>query len=197
MLFGLVYAVSIPLGYVVAGIANVPPQAAFLAFGHVRTFAALAVLFVVGGYALRVWASSFLAASIVWQQDVQLGDLRVSGPYRFTRNPLYLGNLLQSIGIGLLFPWTATIVIVVLMASYELALVSVEEPFLARHNGASYRAYRNGVARLIPLPWKIAPDGGQRGSLRDGLRSELMCAGFAIVTVVGVAVTLIQRASAR
>jgi protein-S-isoprenylcysteine O-methyltransferase Ste14 len=193
-LFGAVYGVSILAGYVAAGALGVTPQAVFLTPGYAGLLATLAILLAVGGYALRVWASSYLAASIVWQQDVQAGELRVSGPYRFTRNPLYLGNMLQALGIGMLFPWTATLLLFVLMCAYEVALVSVEEAFLAAQNGEAYRRYREAVARFVPLPWKVAPDGAQRGSLREGLRSEVMCAGFAVMTAAIVAFALVRHA---
>lgn len=37
---------------------------------------------------------------------------------------------------------------------------------------------------MIPLPWKMAPEGGHRGSLRKGFRSEIMTATFAAGVIV-------------
>ena len=115
---------------------------------------ALAIACGLGGYALRVWASSHLAASIVWNEDVQVGELRVSGPYRFTRNPLYLGNVVQSIGVGLVGPWPVFVLVVAGVLALDLALIVVEERALTRAAGPAYERYRARVARLVPLPWR-------------------------------------------
>jgi protein-S-isoprenylcysteine O-methyltransferase Ste14 len=181
--FGLVYGVAFFFGHLVAGlIGQLTP--AFVATGYPTLFGALAAALAVGGWLVRAWASSYLAGSIVWTQDVTGGELRVSGPYRLTRNPLYLGNLLQAVGMGLLFPWPVLALLAVLMVAYSYALIAVEERFLADEHGARYAEYRARVPRLFPLPWKVAPHGAQRGSLRDGLRSEAMTGAVAAVAVV-------------
>jgi len=193
LLFGAVYGVAFFFGNLITPLAGLSREPAFLSLGNSSFYALIPIAFAIGGYAVRVWASSYLAASIVWQQDIQLGELRVSGPYRFTRNPLYLGNFLQAIGIGLLGPWLVTGMLVVLMIAYQLLIISVEERFLEERNGAAYREYKTSVARFVPLPWKIAPDGGQPGNLWDGLRSEKMTAGFAIfATIVAIVLTLLR-----
>jgi protein-S-isoprenylcysteine O-methyltransferase Ste14 len=183
-LFGAVYGVGIFLGYFFAGVAGLPLLPAFVTSGRPVLYGGLAIGLTAAGWLLRVWASSYIAGTVVWTQDVTGGDLRIAGPYRFTRNPLYLGNLLQAVGIGLLFPWTVVGLLAVLMLAYCLVLIGVEERFLAREHGERYARYRASVARLFPLPWKIAPDSGQHGSLREGLRSELMTAGFTVMAVV-------------
>ena len=182
--FGLVYGAAFFIGYEVTGLTGQPLAPLFVSSGRPALFGALAVACVLGGYALRVWASSYLAASIVWKEDVHVGELRVSGPYRFTRNPLYLGNVIQSVGVGLLGPWPVFVLVVAGVLALDLALIVVEERALAREAGAAYARYCARVARLVPLPWKIAPRAEQRGSLRDGLRSETMTAGIAAVAIV-------------
>ncbi len=192
-LFGGVYGLSFFGGFVLAGLLGIATRALFLSSAHPLAFALVALVCVLGGYALRVWASSFIAASIVWTQDVQLGELTVSGPYRFTRNPLYLGNLLQAIGIGMLGPWPVFALLTALMLAYSLVLVSVEEPYLARKNGAAYGAYRATVPQFFPLPGRVAPNGGQHGSLRAGLLSERMLGIVTVVVVVDIVYQLLAR----
>lgn len=182
--FGLVYGAAFFLGYMLAGFTGLRLAPVFVTSGRPVTVGALAVACVLGGYALRVWASSYLAAAIVWKQDVHVGELRVSGPYRFTRNPLYLGNVIQSVGVGLLGPWPVFVLVVAGVLALDLALIVVEERTLDREAGAAYARYRARVARFVPLPWKIAPGAGQRGSFRDGLRSETMTAGIAVVAIL-------------
>jgi protein-S-isoprenylcysteine O-methyltransferase Ste14 len=182
--FGLVYGVAFFAGYLIAGATGQNLAPLFVSSGQPALVGALAIAFALGGYALRVWASSHLAQAIVWNEDVHVGELRVAGPYRFTRNPLYLGNVLQSIGIGLLGPWPVFVLVVAGVLALDLALIVVEERVLTRSAGPAYERYRSRVARLVPLPWKIAPESTQRGSLRDGLRAEMMTAGFAAAVIV-------------
>ena len=83
---------------------------------------------------------------------MQLGDLTLSGPYRFSRNPLYLGNFMQAIGIGMLGPWPVLVLLTILVLAYCLMLIAVEEPYLARKNGVAYARYRATVPKFFPLP---------------------------------------------
>jgi protein-S-isoprenylcysteine O-methyltransferase Ste14 len=186
-LFGAAYALSFFGGFVIAGILGIAARPVFLSTQHPRLLALAAAACVAGGYALRLWASSFIAATIVWTQDVRLGDLTRSGPYRFTRNPLYLGNFVQAIGIGMLGPWPVLVLLTILVLAYCLLLVAVEEPHLARKNGAAYARYRATVPQFFPVPGKAAPDGGQRGSWRDGLRSEAFVGALTIVVLADIA----------
>ena len=181
-LFGGVYGLSFFGGFLIAGLLGVAPQPLFLSSAHPHLLALFALVCAIGGYALRVWASSFIAATIVWTQDVQLGELTVSGPYRFTRNPLYLGNFVQAIGIGMLGPWPVDALLIVLMLAYSFVLISVEEPYLARKNGAAYGAYRAQVPQFFPLPGRAAPGGGKRPNRLHPHRRAL-----GVVTVVVIA----------
>jgi protein-S-isoprenylcysteine O-methyltransferase Ste14 len=73
-----------------------------------------------------------------------------SGPYRFTRNPIYLAMFLGLIGLAIAFDnlW-------LLMALVPFALVihygvvAREEAYLARKFGDVYRGYRARVRRWL------------------------------------------------
>ncbi|HMD01447.1 MAG TPA: isoprenylcysteine carboxylmethyltransferase family protein [Candidatus Baltobacteraceae bacterium] len=188
-LIGALYGAAFFFGYLVLGLIGQQPVLLYKQSGYPLIVGLLSALCAVGGYALRVWASSYLAASIVWKPDVALGELRVSGPYRSTRNPLYLGNVLQAIGVGLVSPWTVLVLLLMGMPAYMLALIGVEEKFLASELGESYARYRQSVARLLPLPGKIAAPGEQPGSLRDGVRSEVMTGIIAFGVLAGLIYT--------
>ena len=73
-----------------------------------------------------------------------------TGPYRFTRNPAYLGMALLYIGLSLLAdaPWallTLPIVIVII----DRMVIAREERYLERKFGAEYVDYKRGVRRWI------------------------------------------------
>lgn len=73
-----------------------------------------------------------------------------SGPYAFTRNPMYLGLVILLAGLSLLLAsiWTllSVPVFVVLM---DRLVIAREEPYLAARFGDPYRAYLRRVRRWI------------------------------------------------
>lgn len=75
------------------------------------------------------------------------------GPYRWVRNPMYVGGLAVLLGFGLWHrsPGMALFTAVVWAAAH-LFVVAVEEPGLARRFGAGYDAYRERVRRWLPRP---------------------------------------------
>ena len=79
----------------------------------------------------------------------------VVGPYRFVRNPMYLGMAMTLIGEAVLFAEWASLVRIVW---YGLALVVItqcfvhfyEEPTLRRKFGSEYEEYCRRVNRWVP-----------------------------------------------
>jgi protein-S-isoprenylcysteine O-methyltransferase Ste14 len=73
------------------------------------------------------------------------------GPYRWVRNPMYVGGVLVLVGFGM---WQRSPGIVLLalvgMLAAHLFVTLVEEPGLARRFGDSYREYTRTVRRWLP-----------------------------------------------
>ena len=74
----------------------------------------------------------------------------VRGPFRFTRNPMYLGLTLVSIGIGLGYD-TIWVVLLAFGAAIVIQKVVIdkEEPYMERRFGAEYVAYKSRVRRWL------------------------------------------------
>ena len=70
-------------------------------------------LFVYLAALLRSWAESYLHSSIVHDAAIHSDQLVAEGPYRYVRNPLYLGNDLLAIGLGTLASRLGFVVMVV------------------------------------------------------------------------------------
>lgn len=88
--------------------------------------------------------------------------LVVTGPYRFVRNPMYVGFGLVLLGEAIVFPNSAKVLlplIVILWGAVSLFIIGYEEPTLRRMFGAEYEAYCRQVRRWIPRlrPWYSAP----------------------------------------
>jgi protein-S-isoprenylcysteine O-methyltransferase Ste14 len=74
-----------------------------------------------------------------------------AGPYRWVRNPIYLGALLVVLGEAWLFGSLPLLAYAVAMAlCCHLFVTGYEERTLARRFGASYLEYRRAVPRWIP-----------------------------------------------
>ena len=79
----------------------------------------------------------------------------VSGPYRFSRNPMALGGLLILLGEAALYysPSLLGLSILYGVVIFFNAML-VEEPALKQRFGAPYLAYLEQVPRFFPNPWK-------------------------------------------
>ena len=76
-----------------------------------------------------------------------------SGPYRWVRNPMYLGFFLILAGYALCaVSFAALLVAFGMLAAAHLFTVLYEEPALERRFGDSYRVYRSRTRRWIPGP---------------------------------------------
>lgn len=85
-------------------------------------------------------------------------ELVAGGPYRWVRNPMYLGGAGVLLGCGLALGSPA---IVLLAATFcgiaHVFVVLYEEPTLGRRFGASYQRYRRSVRRWLPRRPPVPP----------------------------------------
>jgi protein-S-isoprenylcysteine O-methyltransferase Ste14 len=72
------------------------------------------------------------------------------GPYRLTRNPMYLALCLLNLGVGLLLcDLVPAALTAVLAAVLNFGVVAREERYLERKFGAEYSAYKRRVRRWL------------------------------------------------
>jgi hypothetical protein len=101
----------------------------------------------------------------------------VSGPFAHVRNPLYVGNMLTYIGIGImanaLFPWLLLSAIVWFGFQYY-QIVMLEEEFLEKEFGESYLEFKKNVPRFIPKMVAYIPPAQleQKPKWNEALKSE-------------------------
>jgi protein-S-isoprenylcysteine O-methyltransferase Ste14 len=153
------------------------------------TFARIVIeigaLLVFAAAALRTWAAAYLQSAIVHDTSQHSQALVVDGPFRYTRNPLYLGNLPLAAGIGVLASRTGFIFIVLANWIFVSRLIRREEEALRQTLGESYRAYVTAVPRFWPtLRPRVSPSGRTPRWLQA-------FAGEAFVWIFGVAESLI------
>ena len=100
-----------------------------------------------GGHAHQAGAKLALARSFGIAPANR--GIKVSGPYRLMRHPMYAGYLVVHIGVLLMMPLPMNLVIYAIGWSAQVRRILAEEVLL-RHD-AAYRAYMAEVTwRLIP-----------------------------------------------
>src|SRR5690606_9834392 len=76
--------------------------------------------------------------------------LVTTGPFRFTRNPMYLGLFILMAGLALLIgTLSAYAAAIVFLAWVNFVSIPFEEAKMERQFGEAYRAYKRDVRRWI------------------------------------------------
>jgi len=126
--------IRVPLGFVFAAI--------FLWFARpTAQTLALSLLLVAPGVWLRGYASGYVKKN---------SELTQTGPYAYTRNPLYLGSMMIAFGFAAASGrWELLLALVVLFLIIYLPTILSEEQFL-RATFPDFDDYAARVPRLLP-----------------------------------------------
>lgn len=142
------------------------------------------------GESVRFWAAGHLYKTV---------ELITSGPYRYTRNPLYLGRLLILTGLCVMAPapyhanWIALGLGYVVFFGYYLPRKEKVEPARLREtHGEPYERYFRAVPALFPAlrPWA--------GGGREPWRTERMLRNrehWMVIGLSAITLLLLWRAS--
>jgi protein-S-isoprenylcysteine O-methyltransferase Ste14 len=104
------------------------------------------------GVALRAYAAGHLAKN---------QKLAMSGPYAWTRNPLYLGSSLMGAGFAVAGGrWFLALACLLLFAGIYWPVIRREEDYLRREFGEDYIKYAESVPLFLPRLRR--PEGGER-----------------------------------
>lgn len=113
---------------------------------------ALGALIAAAGLSLRAAASGHITKNAA---------LTTSGPYAYTRNPLYLGSFIMAAGFAAAARnWWIVAAMVMLFAAIYLPVIRAEEEYL-RGQFAEFDDYAHSVPRLWP---RLRKDEGSAGS---------------------------------
>ncbi|MBA4407351.1 isoprenylcysteine carboxylmethyltransferase family protein [bacterium] len=129
------------------------------------------------GEFFRLWGVSHAGSETRTTDGVGGTFLVVSGAFAYVRNPLYVGNMLMYLGVGImswaLFPYLQIIALAFFFWQYSV-IIKEEEGFLRSKYGKSYEEYCAAVPKLIPSLMKYKNPGLEQPEyqLLKGLRSE-------------------------
>ena len=126
--------VRVPLGFAFAGV--------FLWLAQPTWKTMLwSLLLVVPGVWLRAYAAGYVRKN---------AELTRTGPYAYTRNPLYLGSMMIAFGFAVAAgSWIILVALAVLFAVIYLPTIRSEELYLREHF-AGFDEYAAKVPRLLP-----------------------------------------------
>jgi protein-S-isoprenylcysteine O-methyltransferase Ste14 len=126
---------------------------------------------------LRVWGTAYLGSGTVQSVRMQAEGVMADGPYRYVRNPLYLGLWCMVAAMAFLMPPTGALLAMVLLTLFLLRLIFGEEQFLSTQLGEPYRMYKTGVPRLIPRLRTAVARGHSKPNWLRGVLAELLPIG--------------------
>ncbi len=108
-------------------------------------------IFLAGGGCLHIWAfREFERAGTTVEGYKPASTLVTTGPYKYTRNPLYVSMSLMVLGTGLLFDSLWMIILLVPLNIYiHFSFINREENYLREKFGDDYDAYFLSVRRWI------------------------------------------------
>ena len=115
-------------------------------------FNAIALVLLIPGIALLLWCvRDFLVTGTGTLAPWDPPRLLVSsGPYRFSRNPMYVGVTLILVGWSLAFEsWDLVVYALIVLTAFHLRVVFGEEPWLARTHGRKWDDYVTKVPRWL------------------------------------------------
>ncbi len=126
--------IRVPLGFVFAAVFLWRARPSLLSL-------LLSLLLVVPGLWLRGYAAGYVRKN---------AELTQTGPYAYTRNPLYLGSMMAAFGFAAASRrWELIVLLATLFLTIYLPVILSEEKFLRSHF-ADFDAYAARVPRLLP-----------------------------------------------
>ena len=169
--------IRVPLGFIFAVVYVLLAQ-------PTRNSLIAGTLALLPGLVLRGLASGHV------QKDKQL---TTSGPYAYTRNPLYLGSLIMAAGFAIAArSWWIVAIMLVMFAVIYVPVIAGEERYL-RRTFPEYDDYARHVPRMLP---RFTPYGSQQSSYSSARywkhREYEASIGCAVVLAVLVAKLIVK-----
>ncbi len=166
----LLQRIRIPLGFLFATV--------FLIFSR-PTLLTLAVgsVIAIAGLAIRAWASGHIRKA---------STLAISGPYAYTRNPLYLGSFLMGVGFTIAAGvWWLALIFALLFIGIYLPVMRVETEDIRRIFGEEFDEYERNVPLVVPR-FTVWRDTGIKFDRELYLRYREYRAAIGVASAIGV-----------
>jgi len=141
---------------------------------------------IVGAFGLLIRA---YAAGYLHKQEV----LTVTGPYAFTRNPLYLGSAVMAVGAASATQsWVSASILLLYFAIFYSMVMRREEKELHARHGAVFEEYARKVPLFIPhfRPAKMSRESSGAFSIAQYGKNHEWQAGVGFLLLLGALVLI-------
>jgi len=145
------------------------------------------------GELIRFWGVSWAGSETRATGGVGGTFLIISGPFAYVRNPLYVGNIMLYLGLGImsfaLFPYLQIAAIIFFLIQYFF-IVREEEKYLLEKFKDDYKDYCKNVPAFFPklLPYKnpevVQPPFNAKAGLRSEKRSLQAFIGVSLLLII-------------
>lgn len=151
------------------------------------------------GELVRFWGVSWAGSETRTTGGAGGTFLIISGPFGYVRNPLYVGNLLMYMGIGImsmsLFPYLQIFTFIFFALQYHF-IVRGEEKFLLKKFSGSYNDYCSNVPRFFPKFTSYKNNNIEQPGLnpKAGFKSEIRTLqAFTLVSLIIVIIWIFNK----
>ena len=151
------------------------------------------------GELIRFWGVSWAGSETRTTSGVGGSFLVISGPFAHVRNPLYIGNILMYVGLGImsfsLFPYLQIVALLFFLFQYYL-IVGEEEEFLAKKYGADYDEFKKNVPAFFPRisSYKNEKIVQPQVNFKKGLKSETRTLqAFLLISIAMLVIWLLKN----
>jgi len=145
------------------------------------------------GELIRFWGVSWAGSETRSTGGVGGTFLIISGPFAYVRNPLYFGNILLYLGLGImsfaLFPYLQIVAIIFFLIQYYF-IVREEEKYLTEKFKDDYKDYCKNVPAFLPrlFPYKnssiVQPPRNPKAGFRSEKRSLQAFIGISLLLFI-------------
>ena len=145
------------------------------------------------GELIRFWGVSWAGSETRSTGGVGGTFLIISGPFAYIRNPLYFGNILLYLGLGImsfaLFPYLQIVAIIFFLIQYYY-IVGGEEKYLLEKFKDDYKDYCMNVRAFFPrlFPYKnssiVQPPRNPKAGFRSERRSLQAFIGISLLLII-------------
>jgi protein-S-isoprenylcysteine O-methyltransferase Ste14 len=111
----------------------------------------LGFIFFAIGSLLNIWADQIMRKNKTTVKPLEKPSVLIqTGPFKISRNPMYLGIALLLIGAGfILGSVTSFVGVILFVAAMEIVFIPMEEKNLGEQFGKEFEAYKKKVRRWI------------------------------------------------
>jgi len=151
------------------------------------------------GELIRLWGVSVAGTETRTTGRVGGTHLFIDGPFGYVRNPLYVGNLMMYVGVGVmanaLMPYLGILAFGFFLLQYTM-IVTKEEEYLHTTFGDEYERYVRHVPRFLPrfTPYSSEHSFHRAADLSRGLGSERRTLqAFALLVIAIVVIYFVKQ----